>query len=139
VTRPPVFPVRIIGIAGTIGAIIYCGWFFRYFFFDVGGSWEGVKDIGLGPTVIGLGAVGLIFCLVLAFKLTRLFGTPRSPGPGGPRRPGPSSPDDGDFDPDAVIARYMERRAVAAEPAASPRAADHRPSAAPSGFGRRAR
>lgn len=129
----PRFIFRLVSILGTIGAIVYCGWLLHHFF-DVGGSWEGAKEIGLGPTIIGLGAIALIFVLVFFFKLARLF---RTPGPGdsaGPRHPSP--PDDDGFDADAVVARYLARHADTAERPAMAADAERRP-AAPGGFGRR--
>ena len=122
------------GLAGAIVPVIYCGGLL-YYFFGVGGSIEGVETIGLGPTIIGLGAVGLLFCVPLGMKLLRIFARPRSPGSG------PDAPDDnGGFDADAAIARYMAQRSaetVPGSPAARPTfggGAARRP-----GFGRRTR
>jgi len=105
--RSPRLVLSLVSIAGTIAAIAYCGWFL-YYFFDVGGSWQGAVDIGLGPTVVGLGAIAFIFVLVLLFKLSRLFRTPGPDDTASPRPP--SSTDDADgFDADAVISRYLAR------------------------------
>ena len=107
------------GVAGALVAILYCGGLL-YHFLDVSGSVEEATTNGLGPTLLGLGIIGLFFCIALIVKVGRLFGGPRSPGSGG--RGGPDAPDDdGGFDADAVVARYMARRsaeAVAASPAA---------------------
>jgi len=75
---------------------------------------QGVQDVGLGPTVIGLGVVSLLFCIPLVLKLVRLFSGPRSPGP---RRDAPDADDDDDGGAaaDAIIARYMARQAAEAE------------------------
>jgi hypothetical protein len=121
--------------------VVYCAGLLGYFFY-VGGSVQGVEMLGLGPTLLGLALVGVIFCIPLALKLMRLFGGgPRAPGSGGR----PDVPDKDGFDPDAAIARYMasQRSAepVPTRPAPSP-AYSARPTpkggpAKPSGFGRR--
>jgi hypothetical protein len=100
----------IFGIARVALPVLYCG-YLLYYFVDVGGSVQGIEDIGLGPTVLGLGAVGLLFCVPLILKIARIFRGPRSPGSGGD---GPAY-DDGDDDDggaaaEAVIARYMARK-----------------------------
>lgn len=101
------------GLAGAVVPVFYCG-YLVYYFMDVGGSVQGVQDVGLGPTVIGLGVVSLLFCIPLVLKLVRLFSGPRSPGP---RRDAPDADDDDDGGAaaDAIIARYMARQAAEAE------------------------
>ena len=42
-----------------------------------------VEEIGLGPTVLGLAVVGLLFCIPLILKIMRLFARPPSSGAGG--------------------------------------------------------
>jgi hypothetical protein len=142
VLRSPRFLAGLVGIAGTIATIAYCGRL-AFYFFDVGGSWQGASDIGLGPTTIGLGAIGLLFCLVLTFKLFRLFGTPRAPGGqggSGSRTPVPPSADDGDgFDADAVISRYLAQRPAAGQSVIGPAPTGRQAPVAASGFGRRIR
>jgi hypothetical protein len=97
---------------------------------------------GLGPTLLGLGTIGLLFCIVLIVKLVRMFARPRSPGSGG--RNGPDAPpDDGEdgFDADAVVARYMARRsaeAASGSPRLAPPAQGGGPAGRPS-FGRKTR
>jgi len=106
------------GVAGALIPISYCG-YLLYYFLDLSGSAEEVKDNGLGPTVLGLGVVAALFCIPLFFKIMKLFRGPGSPRSGGSA---PTS-DDGDDDDggaaaDAIIARYMARKA--AEEAAAP-------------------
>jgi hypothetical protein len=109
----------VFGVAGALVPILYCGGLI-YYFLDVTGSVEEAKMDGLGPTLLGLGTVGLFFCIPLIVKIVRIFAGPRSPGSGG--RGGPDAPDDdGGFDADAVVARYMARRSAEA-PAGSPAA-----------------
>ena len=100
------------GLAGAVVPVFYCG-YLVYYFLDVGGSVQGVQDVGLGPTVIGLGAGAVLFCIPLILKLVRFFGGPRSPSP---RGDAPSDDeDDGAAAADAIIARYMARQAAEAQ------------------------
>jgi hypothetical protein len=97
-----------------------------------------LKDSGLGPTVLGLGAIGLLFCIVLVVKVVRLSRTPQAPGPGGPPGSRPSSPDDEPgFDADEVISRYLGRHPRGDGLVAAPKAAENRLSPSRPGFGRR--
>ena len=91
----------ILGVAGALLPVLYCGGLV-YYFVDFSGSMREAQEIGLGPTVLGLGAIGLLLSIPLILKVLRLVAksTP-------PRRPD----DDGGFDADAVIARYKSRQA----------------------------
>jgi hypothetical protein len=101
--------------------IIYCGTLL-YYFLGVGGSMKGVWDIGLGPTVLGLGVVALLFCIPLAWKLMKTLSGPRWPNSGGRPNPPPGHGDDEDDDggaaADAIVARYLAERSAQAAPAA---------------------
>jgi hypothetical protein len=112
--------------------VLYFGGLALYFF-QVGGSMEGVSAIGLGPTVLGLGTVGFLFCIPAIVKLMRFIPGPRPPRSGD----GPDEPEG--FDPDAAIARYMASRSVEAAPdAPAPRPAHAGGGPARrAGFGRR--
>ena len=92
--------------------IVYCGAMI-YYFFGVGGSVQGVAAIGLGPTVFGLGAIGLLFCAPLLFRLLKLGATP-PPKPGAGPRFAANLPEE-EFDADAALARYLARKAEAGE------------------------
>lgn len=122
--------------------VIYCAGLVFYFM-DVTGSVEGTWGIGLGPTVLGLGVIGLLFCIPLLLKLFRALsgpGAPKSDGQGGPTTPPRKHNDEEEsgIDPDAAIARYMARQAAeAAVPAAASRASSG--PAKPGGFGQRNR
>ncbi|HKU55121.1 MAG TPA: hypothetical protein VJP60_07135 [Rhizomicrobium sp.] len=123
----------VFGAMGAIMPILYCG-SLLYYFLDLSGSVEEAKTDGLGPTLLGLGVGGLIFCIPLVFKIVRIFTRPPSPG-SGPDAPGR---DDG-FDADAAIARYMAQRsaeAASGSPAARP-AHQGGGTARRPGFGRR--
>lgn len=102
----------IFGVARLAVPALYCG-YLAYYFFDVGGSVQGVEDTGLGPTVIGLGVVALLFCIPLGLKAVRFFTGPRAPGPrsAGPRIGADDDDDDGAAAADAIIARYMAHKA----------------------------
>jgi hypothetical protein len=134
----PIFLV----IRFAVPALYFGGLFF--YFLHVGGSVEGAEEIGLGPTLLGLAIVGLLFSIPLIVAIIRMIlGGPRSPGSGG--RGGPSGPDDGDsgFDADAVVARYLAQQsaqAAASSPTPSPQSPTRGGVARkPTGFGRKNR
>ena len=109
----------VFGVITALVPIIYCGWLL-YYFLDVTGSVHEAVMEGLGPTLVGLGVVGLLFCIPLIVRIVRILSGPRSPGSGG--RGGPDEPTrdgDGGFDADAAIARYLAQQSTEA-PAGSP-------------------
>lgn len=113
------------GVLGALLPILYCGGLLFYFL-DLSGSPQEAADTGLGPTVLGLGAVGLLFCIPLIFKIAKFFAPPRSPESGGP--------DGGSgFDADKAIARYLAREASSGSSSARDGGLAPRP-----GFGRKA-
>ena len=128
----------IVAAFGTFAGILYFGWLL-YYFLDVSGSVEEAKTIGLWPTLVGLGVLGLLLCLLFIWRIGRIF-RPRSPGPGVRGGPGtPTGDGEGGFDADAVLARYMARQsaeAAAGSPAAPPAQGGGGPARRPS-FGRR--
>ena len=128
-----------LGVIGALVPILYCGGLI-YYFVDMSGSVEDAQTIGLGPTLLGLTIVGLLFCAALVVKVLRIFMEARAPGSDGRGGSGASTPD-GDFDPDAVLARYMAQRSAegASGAPAAPPAQDGGGPAARSGFGRRVR
>ena len=103
----------IVAAFGTFAAIIYFGWLL-YYFLDVSGSVQEAKTNGLGPTLVGLGVLGLLFCLLFIWRIGRIF-RPRSSGPGVRGGPGtPTGDGEGGFDADAVVARYLAQRPAGA-------------------------
>jgi hypothetical protein len=124
----------VFGVARAALPVLYCGGLL-YYFLDVSGSVQEAQDIGLGPTVLGLGAVGVLFSIPLILKVVRLVGKPRSPG-GGP--PKDDDDDDGGAAADAAIARYLARKSAeaAATPPARPAPQNSAPARRPS-FGRK--
>jgi hypothetical protein len=91
--------------------IAYCGAMLFYFFNVGGGSVQGVAAIGLGPTVLGIGALGLLFMVPLIIKLIRLTTVPPASGPK-PRLAAHTPVEEEAFDADAALARYLARKAV---------------------------
>jgi len=102
-------------VAAAAVPILYCG-YLLFYFFDVGGSVDGIAEVGLGPTVIGLGAVALLFSIPFLLKVVRLFKGPGSRPSGG--APTNDDEEDGGAAADAIIARYMARQAAEAATAA---------------------
>jgi hypothetical protein len=125
--------------------VVYCGWLL-YYFLNLSGSVQEAVAEGLGPTLVGLAAVGVLFLILfivmIVVMIVRIFAGPRSPGSGGRGGPDASTPDDeGGFDADAVLARYMARRSAEAapgSPAAPPAPEGGGPARRPS-FGRKIR
>jgi hypothetical protein len=121
----------------AIGAFVpffYCGGLLIYLIHQ-GGSLDGAISMGLGPTLLGLAVVDLLFSIPLFVVIFRFFRGTRRPGSDG--HGGPSGPHDGEnaFDADAVVARYLARGpAQTTPPAPSPGSAPK-----PTGFGRRGR
>jgi hypothetical protein len=127
-----------IGLIRALFPVIYFSGLLFYFLDVSGGSIDQAWAIGLGPTILGLGVVGLLFSIPLGIKIARILNGPRTPGSGdGPGRPEPD--DDDGFDADAVVARYLAQRpaeAVPNAPAARPVPKGGGPTR-PAGFGRR--
>lgn len=142
----------VLGLIGVLVPVLYCGGLL-YYFLDVSGSVENAEDIGLGPTILGLAGIGLLFCIPLVVKSVRMFAGPRSPGAsgkgGGRGGPDASTHDDegggesgpdGGINADAVVARYMARRSAEAAAGSPATASTHEGGPVrPSGFGRRIR
>jgi hypothetical protein len=115
---------------------LYCSGLLIYFIRQ-GGSVDGAISMGLGPTLLGLAIVDLLFAIpviVVIFLFFRGRRSRRSDGHGGP-----SGPHDGEdaFDADAVVARYLAREPV--QTASNPPASSPGSAPKPTGFGRRGR
>jgi len=124
----------VFGVARAAIPVCYCG-YLLYYFVDVSGSMNEAWDTGLGPTVLGLGVVSMLFSIPLLLKLVKMFSGPRRPWSGG-GAPTDDDDDDNGAAADAIVARYLAQRS--AEAAASPPAARPAPggSSRPS-FGRK--
>jgi hypothetical protein len=105
------------GLVAALLPVLYCGGLLLYFsrFRSATG---GLFDRALSPTMLGLGAFGLLFVILFALKLWRLATPPASPGSG--RAGAALEEEKSDFDPDAALARYMARRAAGADGPAYP-------------------
>lgn len=92
------------------------------------GPIEGIAAIGLGPTLLGLGAVALLGSVPWIVKLVLRSNTPSASG---------VVAEEEAFDADAALARYMARKAAAGdEPVVALDEDDEAPAARPS-FGRK--
>jgi hypothetical protein len=112
----------IFGLVAAVVPILYCGGLLLYFN-RVRTASAGLLDGALGPTMLGLGGLGLLFLLVFVLRLRRLVAPPAAPRSGGGGRPDEAPQDErSDFDPDAAIARYLAQRPAGARDAASPHA-----------------
>ena len=103
---------KVFGIIGGLIPLVWIGWLLYHFVGVSGGTAEGVAGIGLGPTVIGLSIVGLLFALPLIIKLLRAAtGVNRVPGASFEARlkPGEVAVEP-EFDADAAFASYMRKR-----------------------------
>lgn len=101
------------GIFRWLLALIPVGYigFFLWHFMGVGGNTaEGIVGIGLGPTVLGLSIIALLFLIGPLVKLLRVAsGANRVPGAS--LKVGDDLPATEGFDADAAFARYMTKRA----------------------------
>ena len=105
----------ILGGLGALAGVLYCGGLIYYFIDTTGSAHEAVRD-GLGPTLLGLAAVGLLFSVPLIVKCVRVLARRGPPGGGGGgEQDGP--PDGGSgIDADAIIARHLARRSLETSP-----------------------
>jgi hypothetical protein len=129
----------VVGVIGAAIPIIYCGGLLYYFIHN-SGSVQGAQEIGLGPTILGLGIIGILFLFAFMARIIWMVGKARSSGE--PRRAGAGASahdSDGDFDADTVIARHMARRSADAGDStqAMPLAGDGGGSEQRATFGRR--
>jgi hypothetical protein len=111
----------VFGLIRTLFGVLYCGGLL-YYFLNRSGSLQEAETNGLGPTLLGLGAVGLVFCVVLIVKIVSIVAALRAPrlGSGGGAN-GSARGDEDKFDAEAVLARYMaQRREEALSPATPP-------------------
>jgi hypothetical protein len=122
------------GLIGAAIPVLYCGGLLLYFA-GVRNAFGGWLDRALGPTMVGLGVIGLLFLIPLVLRIRRLVAPLAPPRSGG--GPGPNEApreERSDFDPDAAIARYLARRPP--DPA-SPAPQEGGTRVGQAGFGRR--
>lgn len=102
------------GLIAAAIPVLYCGGLLLHFN-GVRNMFGGMLDSQLGPTMIGVGAFGLLFLLLFGLKVWRLFGGKGASGGAGGGPPDKAPEEEGsDFDPDAALARYMARRSSGA-------------------------
>ncbi len=102
----------ILGVIGALVPILYFGGLL-YYFVDSMGSVEDAQMNGLGPTLLGLTVIGLLFFIPLSVKLVRLFsGSSSPPMTGRAGATGSKRDEESEFDADAVLARYMAKRST---------------------------
>lgn len=101
----------VFGLLAALLPVVYCGGLFWYFS-GVGGSMENATSLGLGPTMIGLGGIGVLLCIPVILKLVKIAGGARAPVKAGGSEPAADEPA---FDADAALARYMARKAAGTE------------------------
>ena len=122
-----------IGWLVALVPVFYIGWLLSHFAGVGGETMEGIVGIGLGPTVLGLAIVGLLFLIGPLVKMIRVAsGTGKVPGAG--LKLGDDLPETEGFDADAALAHYMSKRGQ--QETAPP--AEAQPFAPrPGGFGRK--
>lgn len=112
--------MRAVKLILSLLPLAYIGWMLFHFTSFEGWS-DGPLAGGLGPTVLGLGAIGLIFCIPLVVKLLKMALAPSAKvkvKPGVELDEGPA------FDADAALARYLERKSAGLGSAEIPNAED---------------
>ena len=102
----------VFGIIGALIPVLYCVGLLVYF---VGVErWTGVPvGNALGPTILGLGVVGLLFSIPLVLRIRKLFVQPAQSKVEIQRTAQVFADEPSQFDPDAAIARYMAKRGQA--------------------------
>lgn len=95
--------------AKTFLGIVPVFWFggLAIYLYRVNASMGGVASQQLMPTVMGLAAISLLLSLPILFKLLGLATKPKAK-----KAPGNNDTASGDFDADAAITRYLEKKAA---------------------------
>jgi hypothetical protein len=112
-------------VFGVIGALVPVLWFggLAYYFYGTNQAMGGAAASELGPTIIGLGAIGILFCIPVVWKIIKAISGSSGAKPA--RTIGTAAEAESDFDADAALARYLARKN--AEPGAPPLWADTPP------------
>ena len=97
------------GLVGAALPVLFCGGFLLYFN-NVRGAFGGLVDRQLGPTMVGLGAFGLLFLVLFLLKLWKVVGGASPAATPGARADAAVDAARSDFDADAAFERYMARR-----------------------------
>ena len=123
-----------LGLIPALLPILFCGGLL-FHLNQVRTAAYGLLDNVLGPTMIGLGAIGLGFLVIFAMKLRRHLTPPAPPKTGPEGLEAALEETKSDFDADAALARYMARRASGSVPMSKPFPPADRPP--PGSFGRK--
>ena len=133
-------PIKsVFGLVMAAIPVVYCLGFLLYFN-SVRTSFGGLLDGALGPTIVGLGVIGLLFLIPLVLRIRKLVAPPAAPAASSARRAEEAPREErSDFDPDAAIARYLAKQSSGAGGPASPLSphAGGGPARPAAGFGRR--
>lgn len=99
---------------GLVMALVPVLWFggLALYFNHVRNLGGGLFDGALGPTIVGLGALGLLFLVLFLWRLRRTAAPPAPPKSGLGPMDAALEETKSDFDPDAAIARYLARRSA---------------------------
>lgn len=122
------------GIMSSCLAVLYFGGLI-YYFTKGGSALDSAMASGLGPTLIGLGILGLIAFGILLFRIVRAFMPAQKTVVYSSADRLDDAPQS-DFDPDAAVARYLERK-IAQQAASSAGGDPVPPRPEFKGFGRR--
>ena len=139
--KPQNFAGSSIRFIGMLLPLLYLAGFIYYFSIVGGGTLDGIIGIGLGPTVVGLAAIGLLFAIKPLYLIFRfVIGMVTGTGTAAPAiKAHVAAGDDSDqqgFDADAAISRYLAQRPAGEADAAYGSANTPSPPARP-GFGRK--
>ena len=136
-------PIKsVFGLVMAAIPVVYCLGFLLYFN-SVRTSFGGLLDGALGPTIVGLGVIGLLFLIPLVLRIRKLVAPPAAPAAPAsgstPRAEEAPREERSDFDPDAAIARYLAKQSSSAGGPGSPPFpnAGGGPARPTAGFGRR--
>lgn len=112
----------VFGIIAGLIPVLYCVGFLVYFANVTYFTGVPVGQSALGPTIIGLGVVAMLFAIPVLIRFIRLFTRPKPTAAETRRTAEVFADTPSDFDADDAIARYLAQRETAgAQPApASP-------------------
>ncbi len=129
---------NVFGLIGALIPVLFCGGLL-FLLNRVRGSGLELLDNMMGPTTIGLAAIGLLFLVLFLWKLRRYLAPPAPPRAGPGSRAAAMEETKSDFDADAAMARYLARRGTggSAAPVAPPTPRVDGVAVRPGGFGRK--
>lgn len=116
--KQPNFAKSSMSLIGMLLPLLYFGGLIYYFSGVGGGTLQGIIDIGLGPTMFGLSALGLLFAIKPVMLLIRFLaglsgGATPAPSPRRNSADTDESLGSSDFNADDALARYIAKRNAA--------------------------